>query len=390
VTDKVFLKNEGKINIAYVLGSEERGGVEEHVLSLVKSVNTSEFRIFVVASPGLIEAFGKDLSETSARVVPIKIRNVFDFSSMKIFHDFLRDNRIDIVNTHMFIASFYYSPVARLANVPILIETSHGVEKWRLEKGFIKRKSFLIDRIYSYLQNRIIAVSRACKNDLISIKGISPEKISVVQNGRNLDDFKPLTAEKRDQLRKQYELTAGDYIFGVMARLDFQKGHKYLFNAVKILSEKRKGFKVMVVGDGILRNDLQCMVKDLGIERFVIFAGFQKDLPGYHGMMDVNILPSLYEGLPLGLIEASAMEIPVIATDVDGTTEVIVDKKTGILVPPKDSASLAGAMLYALDNKDVMRGMGKAGREYVLKQFSLERQIQETELLYKQLMQRPK
>lgn len=384
--DKSLYQNSGKIRIAYVLRSKHRGGVEEHVLSLVRRLNPERFKIFVIAPPELIESFGEGLASTAAKTFPLEIRGVFDFKSMYVFVKFLWHHGIHIVNTHMFIASAYFSPLSKLARVPVLLETSHGVEKWRLEKGYFKRKSFCIDWLYSRLQNKILAVSHACCNDLVNIKKIQREKIIVVQNGRDLNDFTPCTSKKWAEMRGQYGFVPDDYVFGVLARLDFQKGHRYLFEAVNILSKKRKDFKLLIVGDGPLREDLHALVRKLTIEQYVIFAGFQKDMPAYHCMLDVNILPSLYEGLPLGLIEASAMEKPVIATAVDGTPEVILDGETGLLVPSKNPVALCEAMEYALEHKEEMKIMGKRGREFALKNFTLQRQVNETEQVYEKLI----
>lgn len=374
------------IRIAYVLRAEERGGVEEHVLSIVKSIDRDRFKPYVVASIKLLELMGDELVSAGADILPLKIAGFSDLKGMHIFYHFLRQNHIDIVNTHMFITSLYYSPIAWLAQVPVLLETSHGVEKWRLSKGFLKRHSFIIDRIVSFLQSRILAVSHACRNDLIKIKKIPAKKITVVQNGRDLKSFTPLPPERRHDLRERWGLRDDELVFGVMARLDFQKGHAYLFEAVRLVLQRRHDFKVLIIGDGFLRDHLMCQMFDLNIENHVLFTGFQSDIQGYHGILDVNILPSLYEGLPLGLIEASAMGCPVIATRVDGTPEVIMDGHTGILVPPNDPQGLADAMMYAMEHREDMVQMGRNGRKFVLQNFSIERQICETEALYSELM----
>lgn len=385
MTKREGLQSE-KIRIAYVLCAEERGGVEEHVLSLVRTIERDRFQPFVIATPKLVQLFGKDLEETGTTIFPLKLHGFSDIAGSNAFISFLREHQIQIVNTHMFVASMKFSPLARLAGVPALLETSHGVEKWRLEKGFLKRNSFIIDRLFSKLQNKILAVSHACCEDLVNIKGIPREKIVVVQNGRDLSDFSPLSRDRRTDLRALYGLSDDDFLFGAMARLDFQKGHLYLFEAVKRLLEQRDDFKLLVIGDGVLREELKQRVADLGIQSHVVFTGFQRDLQGYHGILDVHVLPSLFEGLPLGLIEASAMERPVIATNVDGSPEVILNGETGILVPPREPEKLVEAMAYALEHKAEMSAMGKRGRQFALQHFTLERQVRETENLYDQLI----
>ena len=137
------------VRIAYVLNTEVRAGVEEHVLSLVARIDRDRFAPYVVAPQKLLDAFGGDLTDTGARVLPLSIRGPLDFCAMRRFLGFLRRERIDVVNTHMFQASFRFSPLAWLAGTPVRLETSHGVEKWRLTKGLIKRNSFLVDRAFS-------------------------------------------------------------------------------------------------------------------------------------------------------------------------------------------------------------------------------------------------
>ena len=375
-----------RIRIAYVMMSEVRAGVEEHVLSLVAGLDQKRFDPYVVAPPKLVEAFGRDLSDLDVTIHQLSIQSIWDVSNRVDFWRFLRANRIDIVNTHLSRASRNFTPLAILARVPVTMETAHGLEKWRLEGSWIKKKSFIVDKAYSLLQSRILAVSHACKRDLVSIAGIRPEKITVVQNGRSLDNFDPKGSEdRRRQYRDQYGIADDELVFGVIARLDKQKGQEYLLEAAGHLAKKHRDFRILLVGDGDRREIFQSIVADLGIHSHVIFAGFQSDVVGYYAAIDVKVLPSIYEGLPLCVVEAMAMEKPVIATSVDGTPEVVRHEVNGLLVPAKDPIALAEALEYALDHRDEFLVLGQQGRRWVVERFSLERQIEETEALYERL-----
>ncbi len=380
------VKKTRPIRIAYIMASDVRAGVEEHVLSLVAKLNRKKFEPFVVAPPRLIEALGEDLTNLDVTVLPLSVGGLLDVKNRLAFRRILRENRIDIVNTHMFLASMKYTPVAFLTQVPVRIETSHGVDKWRLDGGWIKRNSFIVDRWFAKMQTKILAVSHGCEKGLIEIKGIHPDKIAVVQNGRSLEAFDPVQCgDARQRIRKAHGISQDEFIFGVMARLEPQKGHEYLLEAVAKITERRRDFRVLLVGDGDRREELQSMADRLGIRDRFIFAGFQSDVVGYYATMDVKVLPSLYEGLPLCVIEAMAMEKPVIATDVDGTPEVVQHERNGFLVPPRDSAALADAMEYALNHREEILAMGGEGRRWASERFSLERQIEETEALYERL-----
>jgi glycosyltransferase involved in cell wall biosynthesis len=374
------------IRICYVLATDVRAGVEEHVLSLVERLNRDKFEVFVVAPPRLIEAFGKDLADLDVTVLPLSIGGLTDVANRLRFWRFLRKARIDIINTHMFQTSRIFIPLALLARVPIRIETAHGIEQWRLDKNWIYRHSFVVDKWFSKMLTKILAVSYGCKRDLIDIKGIRPEKIVVVQNGRSLTMFDPQrSGDARQRLRKQYGIADDEFVFGVMARLEPQKGHKYMLEAVSRIADHRHDFRVVFVGDGDRREELQSMATRLGIADRVVFAGFQRDVVGHYAAMDVKVLPSLYEGLPLVLIEAMAMEKPVIATEINGTTEIVQHNLNGLLVPAKNVKALSEALEYALDHRAGVQAMGREGRKWVRERFSLDRQVRETEDLYERL-----
>lgn len=384
MAEKATKKN-GKIRIAYVLPTEVRGGVEEHVLSLVKEIDKEKFSPYIVAPACLLESLKQDLDPGEAVLLPLRISSLIDLREMMRFIHFLRHHHIHIVNTHMFIATFYYAPLARLARVPIVMETTHLMEKWRLGKGFIKRHSFLIDRVFYLLLDRAIAVSHACKKDLMKMKRIPDAKVTVVQNGRDLANFRPISNGRRTDLRMRYGYEQDDYVFGVFARLNHQKGHRYFLEAVKILKDRGVSVKSIFVGGGELNDSLMQQCKELDIEEQIVFAGAQKDMPGFFSMIDCLVLPSLYEGLPLCVIEALAMAKPVIATAVDGTPEIVIHDKTGLLIESQDPEGLAKALDYAQTNRELMDKMADAGRQFVVDNFSLKRQVQQTEFLYEEL-----
>lgn len=144
--------------------------------------------------------------------------------------------------------------------------------------------------------------------------------------------------------------------------------------------------RLLVVGDGSLRAVLERRARDLNVAARVIFAGHRSDMPLVLDAVDIVALPSIYEGMPLTAIEASAMARPVVATCVDGTPEVIRDGRTGRLVPARDTAALARALLGLLRDPDAAQRMGRAGRDYVLHRFDLDTQVQATARVYRSLV----
>jgi len=373
-----------KIKIAYFVISEVRAGVEEHILDLMLRLDKRRFEISLICPPKLVAAFQDELKTLSFNVHEIKVRGYRDLKSLfKLFYIF-RQEKFDIVHSHMFRSSFICTPVAKLAGIPIIIETDHGREAWR--KGIIKG-SYFIDRFIAGLTTKIISVSEACEKYLLGEKRIPKEKVIVIQNGRDLSIYNPVIPVNLVSLRQELGVEDGCTVFGVVGRLEDQKGHIYLLEAIPKVMKTSKNFKILIIGDGSLREKLESRAKELGIKDQLIFTGFRSDIPKLLRVVDVFILPSLFEGLPLVAIEASAMGKPVIATAVDGTPEVIIDGKTGILVPPGDPESLSKAMLYLLYNPSQCALLGQNGRDYVNQYFSIERQIQETEEVYYSCME---
>ena len=360
--------------------------MEEHILSILASLDVGRYQTYLLAEPALIKAFGEDLTRLKTKVVPIHIVHDLDTRAAARFMTFIKRVRPHIIHSHMFIAGFFYSPLARMAGVPVVLETVHGIERHRVEKGFWGRGSFLVDRIWSVFTDAYIGVSHACARDMNKIKGIPKRKITVIHNGRDLTFYRPTSPEIRNEVRNELSIGPEEFVFGVVGRLDYQKGHTYLLQAAEKLKRAGRKFRVLLVGDGPYEARLKQEASELGLADIVVWAGFRKDVVRMLAALDVKVLPSLYEGLPLVAIEALATETPMIATKVDGNPEVVLDRETGIICRERNPEDLAGAMAWAQDNFHEMKTMAIKGREYVLKEYSIEKQMVETEALYRSLM----
>jgi len=173
-------------------------------------------------------------------------------------------------------------------------------------------------------------------------------------------------------------------VVGVVARLHPQKGHEYLIKAARVLADKFKDLKIVLVGDGELRAELEQAVVEAGLSETFIFLGFRSDVRDLLSMFDIFVLPSLYEGLPNVILEAMATNLPVVATSVDGTVELVDDGETGYLVPPRDPGALVAKIGNLLESADLRRQFGRAGRKKVEEQYSLELQVENFQNLYEQ------
>ncbi|MEK6715268.1 MAG: glycosyltransferase [Candidatus Omnitrophota bacterium] len=356
-----------KIRILYFLNSKVRAGVEEHVLSLLQHLDKNKFEPILVSPQELINLM-PEIESLNIRYYPINIRRWRNIGEILKLWRILKKEMPDIVHSHLFFATMFAAPLAKLAGIPYVIETAHLREAWR--KGI--KKAYFIDRIFYRFVDKVIAVSYAIKNYLVNDKKLPQEKIGVIHNGIDTEKFKPgLTIKNNDEFR-----------VGVIGRLEEQKGHKYLLEAVNLLNGKFDNVKFLIVGDGSLKKKLVDSVECLGISNKVEFLGYRHDIKEIIAGLDLIVLPSLYEGLPLIALEAGAMAKPIIVTNVDGSPEAVLHNKTGLIIPPKNSSALKEAMERLLENKNLIGEFGKNAQEFIRKEFDIRKQVSRTEKLY--------
>jgi glycosyltransferase involved in cell wall biosynthesis len=368
--------------IVHLLTGKVRAGVEEHSLSLLARLREFGFQPWLAAPPALLRAMDSDLETAGVERLSLEFSSPLDLAAGARLARFVRRRRVALLHTHSFAASLAGAAVARMAGVGAVLETCHGPEVWRMGRRL--RGSFWIDRQVGRLVDLFIAVSHAAARHLIERKRVSQSKVRVIHNGRDFSRYRPLGAETRARIRAALGIGAGPALLAV-ARLDEQKGHRYLLDAAARLSARWPELVVLLAGEGPLEAALRGQSARLGIERRVRFLGYRADVPELLHAADVVVLPSLYEGLPLVAIETLAAARPLVATAVDGTPEAVADAKTGLLVAPGDGAALAGAIGRMLEDPTLAARMAAAGRESVRENFALERQIEQTIAVYREL-----
>jgi glycosyltransferase involved in cell wall biosynthesis len=227
--------------------------------------------------------------------------------------------------------------------------------------------------------DKVISVSNATADWLVQKRGVPRRKVLVIPYGVNLKLYRP---GRNLELRKKIGLPVEARVVGVVARLHPQKGHRYLIEAAQTIVRAHPKVRFVLVGDGELRGELEQMVLQSNLAEHFLFLGFRDDVRDLLQIFDLFVLPSLYEGLPNVILEAMASGLPVVATSVDGTKELIVDNETGFLVPPKDSAALAEKIGLLLADKERSAIFGLKGRQRVEAHYSLELEVKSFQNLY--------
>ena len=352
------------MRIVIVVNSVEMGGVEEHVRQIATGLVERDARVTVIVpEEPAIDPLARAAVEAGVVVERLTLsRGMLRPSGLKRlgrYVQLLRALRPNLVHMHLvgFDGGRWALLGAMLARVPSVVCTIHVAPRdrqpWKMRLGRALQTPFV---------DRYIAVSQASRDRLVQYLGVPQSRIVVVPNAVELDRFETPAAPGRSAVRAQWGIPADAPVLGVLARLSPQKGLTYLVSAMPAILAEHPDTYVLVVGEGYLRPDLEAQARSLGVEERVLLVGYRQNVVDYLRASDLFVLPSLFEGMPLSILEAMGAGLPVIATAVDGTPEVVVHGETGLLVPPERPADLAEAVNRLLSDRALAARMGQAGR----------------------------
>jgi len=365
------------IPVLHFTNSVVRGGAEEHILTLLRKLDRTIFRPLLVCPPECAEKLRPDLPG-DVPVEPLQFQWPYQIGSALHLAGILRDYRVGILHSHLFGSSIAASPIGWLSRVPVILETPHLREAWR--HGLIKG-GYVVDRAVGRCVDHYVAVSDANARYLIEEKKLPAKKVHVIHNGCDLKKFEPDRQAPRG-MKKSLGFAENDLVVVVLGRLEPQKGHRFLLQAHAQVLREVPTVRLVCVGAGTLDQELQNQCRQLQIQDSVRFVGYQSNVADWLTLADITVLPSLFEGLPLVAIESLAAQRCMVATAVDGTTEVIINEQTGLTVPPGSAQELAKAVVRLLRQTELRHRLARAGRQWVFDHFSEEQQIRKTEELY--------
>jgi glycosyltransferase involved in cell wall biosynthesis len=370
---------ENKITILYIFAALPVGGAEQVLVTEVEGLDKKRYRplVAVISEKGPI---GEMIEKMGITVIPLSRmkKNQFDFGIIRDLKAVMKREKVSLVHTHLYDGGKYGRIAARLAGVPAIIHTVHNVYVRR------RRKYHWINRALSLFTDRIIAVSGAVKVSVVHYDHITPEKIQVLYNG--IDFSRVDFSEKREAIRSELGLSTDQMVIGVVARLEEQKGHQVLLEALSTIPSLQSNLKVLFIGEGKLRLSLEAETQKKGLSDRVFFLGTRKPVYPILKALDLFVLPSLWEGFSLALLEAMAMGLPVIATRVGGAEEVITSGQNGFLISPGDPKALADSIQEAITHRNRFQQMARRGQETVRVHFSKERHLTLLQDLYQEVL----
>ena len=363
--------------VAELAGSAAYGGGERYLELLFERLDRTQYRpLLICPEPG---SFVGRMEARGVETHLVHLSPLLNPLALWRLTRLLVRERVTILQTHGARANFYGRIAGRLAGVPIIISTVHNSLK-DYEVSLLTRWFYITAlRLTLPLVHRIICVSNSNRRDQIDECPAAAARIQTVYNG--VDPLAFPSQPNRQKVREELGIVSGPVLV-MIARLAEAKGHCFLLQALPNLIKAWPNLCCVFVGDGELREHLQCLAVELAVERSCCFLGVREDIADILAAADVVVLPSLSEGFPFVLLEALAMGCPVVASRVNGIPELIEDHKTGFLVSARDSHALVVAIRKVLSDPIAAMRMGAEGRALVRERFTVDRMVGNTTAIF--------
>jgi glycosyltransferase involved in cell wall biosynthesis len=376
-----------RIRVALLTTSVDFGGIEKVVLTLFRHVDRDIELLPIVYARAdrrdrtFLDELGK--LGVTPRVVFVDESRLKHLSPLRHLTDtiaILGAERFDLIHSHGYRADLTALPLARRFGVPV-VSTCHGFTpiNWRL--ALYSRLNVLALRYFS----RVIAVSTRMRDDLVG-KGVNPARIDVISNAVE-PACETAVRSARCKLRHTLAVAEDEFIFGFVGRLSEEKGLRHLLDAISLRAPADGPWRLLVVGDGPCRRELEEAVSRASIGGRVTFTGFQGDASPWFAAMDAFVLPSLTEGTPMALLEAMAHRVPVIASAVGGVPAVLSDRVNGMLVPPADPQALSQALREVSSNHDFGQALARAAHETVCTRYDVHTWVANVRAVYERALE---
>lgn len=367
--------------VVHVIKATRISGAERHLLILLPALKARGVDVSLLLLEDPAHPVADMAAELEAAGVPVRripIYRHFDLPVIGRLRRALRDLRPDIVHTHLIHADLYGMIAAKRAGVRRVVTSRHNDDTFRRRQP-VRALNHLLWRFTS----AGIAISHAIARFCVEVEGAPTRKITTIHYGLALREQDRNAAGSA--LRGELNLPADTRLVGVVCRLIEQKGVVYGVRAFARVAPQFPDAHLIIAGDGDLRAALEREAQTLGIGDRVHFLGWREDATAVLAALDVLLMPSLWEGFGLVMLEAMAQLVPIIGSAVSAIPEVVADGETGILVPPRDSTAIADALALLLGDPALCRHMGLQGQDRVETVFSVDNMTAQTLTLYNQL-----
>ena len=378
------MQNKNTINILHLIESLACGGAERMLITTLAHLDREKFHS-AVAYLYEDSYFLPEIEKLGIDIYPLRVKNIYrPAAALSGISHALKREKADIVHTNLFGADIYGRIAGKLAGVKCIVTTLHNLAyeaPGSFRNNFLFQRRRILDGLTGRLCNdAFVAVSGAVKRSSEELLGF--KNVNLIHNSIDTGMLRPLSPEEKKDARKALGLKQDGVIIATAGRLDDQKGHMFLLEALADPKIKDSNVMLLVLGQGSSEARLKSAAETRGIEDRVIFLGYRKEVRQMIGCADIFVLPTLSEGFGLVLLEAMALKVPCIASRTGGISEIIEDGKDGLLVDPGVSVPLARAILELAGDPDGRDRIASNGYDKVVNDFDIRKNIKLLENLY--------
>jgi glycosyltransferase involved in cell wall biosynthesis len=342
-----------RLRIAHIITKLELGGAQQNTLYTVSQLNRSLFDVALISGPGgLLDEEASAMQDVTVRFcgdLTRPIRPVADYQAFQKLREILKELKPDIVHTHSSKAGILGRLAASAENVRVLIHTYHGFGFHRHQNPGVFKLFVALEREASRRSHHLIFVSEENKKWAEELDLIQKCTTSLIRSGVDVDPL--IKAKASDEFREELGIARREKAVAMIACLKTQKDPVTFVDAADIVTKKDPSVKFLLIGDGELAGAVQKRVSKMRYSRNFRHLGWRRDIPEILANIDLLVLPSLWEGLPRVIPEATISGVPVIASDIDGNREIVFEGRNGALAEPQNAKAFAEKILTALDDK---------------------------------------
>jgi glycosyltransferase involved in cell wall biosynthesis len=371
-----------RLSVLHVVLSLDGGGLERVVIDLAKEIGTFQqtASILCVDNPGTLAAHA---SAVGAKLYCAEKGPGLHWSTVDRIRSILRELRPDVIHTHQISALLYLVPIEREL-MPVLVHTEHSNQFWRCKTFRDRLRYFSMLTIAGRRADRVFGVSQDATQSIARSRVIAKNKVFTVPNGIDLSKFQMRSRDA--SFRRSIGIPDDSLVLGSVGRLDEVKRPDILLAAFAAINSQFPNTHLLLVGDGPLMSDLRRQAADLKISDRVHFTGFQDNPAPYLHLLDIFVLTSRMEGMPLSVIEAAASGIPVIASNVGGLSEMSNGNQSILLYDFQDMDALHAGLRRLITDFNFRHQLGESGRKFAVSAYSSKRMALDYDRHYYQLL----
>ena len=383
-----------RTTVVHIITKLELGGAQQNTLFTVGHLKRNAYNpVLISGAEGIMVEEAKKLPGVKFYCLPElvrEIRPIKDLVALAKMRGILKQVRKDassskvIVHTHSSKAGILGRWAARLAGIRLIIHSVHGFSFNGFQPSLVRAFYIFLERITARITTAFVTVSEANREVGIGKRIFTRDKVTLIRSGIDIKRFREVTSD-RITMRRKLGIDSEEPAIAMVACFKPQKAPLDFVRVAKVVLDEIGSARFFLVGDGILRPQVEALIRELQVSDKVILLGWRRDIPEIMHSIDLLVLTSLWEGLPRVLPQAMASGIPVVATDVDGSPEAVKNGLNGFLLPPGDVTGMARKVVYLLKNPEVARAMGQKGRALV-EEFNILKMVEDQETLYAKLI----